>query len=334
MFYVGSNPILADDMEVLETLKSHLALNGIYRFAQFKPSSRNIQFNCPIHNDGQERKPSCGISTVNHENTPAGTVHCFTCGYTASIEKMVSDCFGKQDDGEFGKQWLIKNFLTVSVENRKSLELSHMMRGGGKNVTVQKYIPEDVLDSYRYYHDYMYQRKLTDQVIDKFDVGYDKAFVLVDKDGKKKPPMQCVTFPVRDITGGTLFIARRSINTKFFHYPDGVDKPVYGVYELPEDADEVVICESIINALTCYVYGKPAVALLGLGTQAQYETLKQLPVRKYIIGLDPDKAGTVATNKLREALYGFKLVTSYVIPPNRDINDLSKKEFDNLEEIF
>ena len=154
MFYIGGNPILANDMEVLETLKAHLALNGIYRFAQFKPSSRNIQFNCPIHNDGQERKPSCGISTVNTEKTPSGTVHCFTCGYTATLEEMVSHCFGYEDKGEFGKQWLVKNFLTVSVENRKDIKLDEfMLRGRSKGPQTQKYIDDSILDQYRYYHD-------------------------------------------------------------------------------------------------------------------------------------------------------------------------------------
>jgi len=98
MFYVNKNPILASELEVLNELKTQLALNGIQRFAEFKPGPRNIQFNCPIHAGGQERKPSCGISTVNKEEVPAGTVHCFTCGYTATLEQMISHCFGKDDD--------------------------------------------------------------------------------------------------------------------------------------------------------------------------------------------------------------------------------------------
>lgn len=332
MFYVSGNPILADDLEVLQELKRQLEFNGILRFADFKVGQRNIQFNCPIHNDGQERKPSCGISTVNQEGTPAGTVHCFACGYTATLEEMVSNCFGKDDNGAFGKEWLIKNFLTVSVDSRKTIELNFSR--DKNNGIVEQYISEEELDSYRYYHDYMYKRKLTDEVIEQFDVGYDKHFELKDKEGKVKSVLRCVTFPVRDVNGNTLFIARRSVDTKFFHYPEDVQKPVYGLYELPKDAKEIIICESIFNALTCYVYGRPAVALLGLGTPYQFEQLMKLPCRKFIMALDGDDAGKRATVRLKKALGKGKLVTSFIIPDGKDVNDLTFDEFKNLEEIF
>ena len=331
MFYINKNPILAEELEVLNELKFQLEANGIKRFAEFKPGPRNIQFNCPIHADGQERKPSCGISTVNKEEVTAGTVHCFTCGYTATLEQMVSHCFGKDDEGAFGKEWLIKNFLTISIENRKDIILD-LQRGNNKNNA--KYISEQELDSYRYYHSYMYKRRLTDEVIEQFDVGYDKHFELIDKFGKVKSVLSCLTFPVRDISGKTLFIARRSVDIKFFHYPEGVDKPVYGIYELPKDVNEIIVCESILNALTCYTYGKPAVALLGLGTEYQYDQIRKLGCRKIITALDPDAAGQRATEKLKKALKGNKLVTSFILPEGRDINDLEKEEFENLQELF
>ena len=331
MFYVNNNPILAEELEVLNELKFQLEANGIKRFAEFKPGPRNIQFNCPVHADGQERKPSCGISTVNKEEVPAGTVHCFTCGYTATLEQMVSHCFGKDDEGAFGKEWLIKNFLTISIENRKDIILD-LQRGNNKNSS--KYISEEELDSYRYYHPYMYKRRLTDEVIEQFDVGYDKHFELVDKFGKVKSVLSCLTFPVRDISGGTLFIARRSVDIKFFHYPEGVNKPVYGICELPKDTNEIIVCESVLNALTCYAYGKPAVALLGLGTEYQYDQLRKLGCRKIITALDPDAAGQRATEKLKKALKGNKLVTSFILPEGKDINDLEKEEFENLQELF
>jgi len=335
MFYVNNNPILADELEVLKELKSQLELNGILRFAEFKVGSSNIQFNCPIHNDGQEKRPSCGISIINKENVPAGTVHCFACGYTASLEEMISHCFGKNDNGEFGKEWLIKNFLTISVENRKDIILDiNRNNNTTNNTNYINYITEEELDTYRYYHPYMYQRKLTNEIIEKFDVGYDNHFELKDKFGKVKNVLKCLTFPVRDEKGNVLFIARRSVDIKFFHYPEGVDKPVYGLYELPKDADEVIVCESILNALTCYVYGKPAVALLGLGTEYQYEQLRKLHCRKIITAFDPDMAGYRATQRLKKALKGYKLITSYILPEGKDINDLEEDEFKNLEEIF
>lgn len=331
MFKVNGNPILADDLGVLLELKRQLEKYGILRFNEFKVGTSNIQFNCPIHNEGQERKPSCGISTVNKKDVQSGTVHCFTCGYTVSLEEMISNCFGKNDNGEFGRQWLIKNFLTVAIEDRKILNLD---LGRENNNSKSKFISEKELDSYRYYHDYMYKRKLTNEIIDKFDIGYDPKFNLVDKFGKVKSTLECITFPVRNEEGNTLFIGRRAINIKLFHYPEGVEKPVYGLYELPKDADEIIICESFFNTLTSYVYGKPSLALIGLGTEFQYNQLRRLKARKLITAFDPDNAGMKATERLKKAMKGFKIVTSLELPPKKDINDLTLKEFLNLDEIF
>lgn len=336
MFYVNKNPILADDLDVLQELKQQLASKGIQLFAQFKVGPANIQFNCPIHNHGQERKPSCGISTINQRNEatgaehPAGTVHCFTCGYTATLEQMVSNCFGYDDDGAFGREWLVKNFLTISVEDRKQIELDFSRK---IQTSVCEYVSEEELETYRYYHPYMYKRKLTDEIIEQFDVGYDNNFLLKSREGKESH-YRCITFPVRDISGRTLFIVRRSVDVKFFHYPEGVNKPVYGLYELPANCPELIVCESIFNALTCYAYGRPAVALLGLGTDFQYNQLKKLPCRKIITAFDPDEAGTRATLRLKKALASHKLVTTFRIPTGKDINDLSRQEFENLEEVF
>lgn len=347
MFYIAGKPIIASEIEVLQELKSQLALQGIYRFDKFIETENHIQFNCPIHKGGQERKPSCGITknrivtelgNGNKKITEAGTVHCFQCGYTTSLPEMISDCFGKNDMGMFGHQWLAKNFLTVSVQERKPLELD-LSRNKKVETPKIEYITEEELDSYRYIHPYMYQRKLTDEVINMFDVGYDKDFTLKTKDkatGKDKELHfgECITFPIRDEKGNVLFIARRSIHTKMFHYPNDAIKPVYGLYELPKNTNTIIICESIFNALTCYVYGIPAVALNGTGTPLQMEQLSKLPCREFILGLDPDSAGERGIQKIKKALGNKKLLKRFIIPTGKDINDLSKEEFDNLPITF
>jgi len=186
-------------------------------------------------------------------------------------------------------------------------------------------VTEEELDKYRFYHDYMYIRKLNDVVIEKFDIGYDNE-------------TQCLTFPVRDVQGRTLFIARRGVTGKFFNYPENVDKPLYGIYELPKDCKEVIICESIFNALTCWVYGRPAIALMGLGSEKQYEMLNNLNVRSLVLALDPDEQGDRATKKLQRNIL-HKIISVFMYPnymyENKlDINDLTKEEFDNLVESY
>ena len=338
MFKVAGLPILADEMTILEELRDQLALNGVERFHTLRPTSQHIQFNCPFHKGGQERKPSCGITTVDIKRgdgsvVPAGTVHCFTCGYTGSIQDMISRLFGYNDFGMFGIEWLRKNFTTVSIEKRELPELTFTR---GVIPEKKEYIPEEILDTYRYTHPYMYQRKLTDDVIEMFDVGYDGDFVLTNKNGGESH-LRCITFPVRDETGGTLFIARRSVDTKFFHYPSGVEKPVYGLYELSKLNPypmKVYICESIIDCLTLWTHGRYAVALNGLGTPTQFLQLSKMPTREFVIATDSDEAGMKARAKIRKNLKN-KIVTEIVFPPNRkDINECTYEEIENLKEIL
>ena len=61
------------------------------------------------------------------------------------------------------------------------------------------------------------------------------------------------------------------------------------------------------------------------------QELKKLPFREYILGLDPDSAGNRGKEKLKRNLAGHKLLKELVIPIGKDINDLSKEEFDKLK---
>lgn len=326
---VNNHVILDDTQDILIELRKQLELNGVKRFAKFIDSGKNIQTNCPFHKEGQERKPSFGI------NKNTGECHCFGCGWSGTLSEMISNCFGKDDFGVYGNKWLIRNFLSVAVESRPDIDVDFCRR---KKITseTKKYISEQELDSYRYTHPYMYKRKLTDEIIDLFDIGYDKS-------------TECITFPNRDINGNCLFIARRSVKTKFFNYPQDVEKPVYGLYELnatrnvnghnvhilPNFPNEIIICESMIDALTCWVYGKYAVALNGTGNENQFKTLRNMPNRKFILATDMDEAGLKARERIRQSL-GNKLVTEYVWDINiaKDINDMSKEYFESLKEVF
>ena len=320
---VNNHVILDDTQDILIELRKQLELNGVKRFAKFIDSGNNIQTNCPFHKEGQERKPSFGI------NKKTGECHCFGCGWSGTLSEMISNCFGKDDFGVYGNKWLIRNFLSVAVESRPDIDVDFYRR---KKITseTKKYISEQELDSYRYTHPYMYKRKLTDEIIDLFDIGYDKN-------------TECITFPNRDINGNCLFVARRSVKTKFFNYPQDVEKPVYGLYECNICAktiknwfpNEIIICESMLDALTCWVYGKYAVALNGTGNENQFKTLRNMPNRKFILATDMDEAGLKARERIRQSL-GNKLVTEYFWDINvaKDINDMSKEYFDSLKEVF
>lgn len=84
----------------------------------------------------------------------------------------------------------------------------------------------------------MFERKLTEEVINKFDIGFDKK-------------TNCITFPVYNNEGKCLFVVKRNVSFKKFYIPEGVDKVIFGLNQIPKDCNELIICESVINALTC-----------------------------------------------------------------------------------
>lgn len=314
---INNVPFETDLMSILEELRSQLSANGINLFHSMRDTPDNIQVCCPYHKGGQERRPSAGIKKSD------GIFHCFTCGETHTLQEMISHCFGRSDDivGAFGWEWLLKNFLTVSIEERKSLNLDFLRNPHEKNAS---YISDEELDKYREYHPYMWKRKMTHEVVDIFDIGY-------DRDTKS------ITFPVRDAKGRCLFIARRSVVTKFFNYPAGVEKPVYGLYELSQldrYPAEVIICESMIDAIYFWTVGKHAVALNGLGNELQFKQLRDMPCRKFILCTDSDDAGMKARARIRKNIRN-KLITEYILPEGRkDANDCTQEELLTLQEKF
>lgn len=329
-----------DTQTILNVLKSELAIRGIDRFHIFRPNGSNIQTNCPFHKQGQERKPSFGVSGEKDK------CHCFACGWSGSIEEMVSELFGYNDAGKFGKRWLIKRFNTIEIETRKNImedfrndnntlcsnlynrsnkRSDRILCGKTRQVKLsdkkeQSEITEEELDKYRYVHPYMYDRGLTDEIIEKFDIGYDRE--------RKE-----ITFPVRDIGGRCVFVAGRSVKSKFFRLPKEKDKPVYQGYRFVTGTYRTAyITESFLNCLTCWKYGKPAMALIGTGNEKQYKILEKLPVREYILAFDPDDAGRKATERFRKNVHG-KIIKELVYTDERDINDL-QQEFLNCKIIF
>ena len=285
-------------IDIIRELKLQLEINEIYLFNQIKELPDDLMVSCPFHKDGQERKASCGIRKED------GWVHCFSCGESCSLEQMISRCFNVNDFGQYGLNWLKNNFLGDILADRKLY--INLDRKSVKMDSINNYIDEKELVNYRYIHPYMYERKMTDEVIEIFDIGYDKN-------------TNCITFPIRDRDGNCLFVARRSVNSKWFNYPNNVEKPIYGIYELyqlKEFPKEIYICESMIDAITLWTHKKYAVALNGLGTKNQYEQLNKLPCRKFILATDNDIAGMAARFRLRDNIKN-KLITQIQLPERK-----------------
>lgn len=321
-------PIL-DRLELLGMIKQH------------KQTGNYMTITCPFHGDGHEKHASCGVLLVDQvkagKKYPAGLFHCFTCHYSKDIAGAVKDLMKKFDLSKEDIDWFrenVPNFdstkpldtdillppeLAEKMITRLTVDYINLL----SNPAQPEYVSEQELARYRFTVPYMYERRLTDELIEKFDVGFQADWI---PPGHKRPA-PCITFPVRNQYGQTLFIVRRTIKGKLFNYPQGVTKPVYGIFELPASCKSVLICESIFNALTAWRYGKPAVALLGTGNSYQMQQLKTLGVREFILCMDGDEAGERATKKLYYQLRKTAIVWRMHMPDGKDVNDLEQEEF-------
>lgn len=278
-----------------------------------KAHDANILISCPCHKDGHEKHASCRI--LADETCPeleAGYAYCFSCGYSAPFAQVIGDLFN--EDKSFGEEWLTERFGNTFVEQEEFLQEIVL----DKPTVKKEYLDESTLIPFDFYHPYMWKRKLSKEVVDRFRVGYDKE-------------RDAITFPVYDERHRLVMVTARSVNSKRFWIPKDVDKPVYLLYDILERGVQTVfVCESQINALTARTWGLDAVALFGTGSEKQYNTLKKSGIRNYILLFDGDEAGRKGAMRFKKNMPPDVFITDVRLPAGKDVNDLSYEEVMNL----
>lgn len=311
----GNKEIKTPIKDLLEMLRQQLYVSHIDKLNSVEYTQNNARVTCPIHSDGHEKTPSCDILLEDRVKCgvliPAGTVFCFGCHYKAGFVRFVADCLNISYRD--ATEWILNISTYDYVEEERKIADIDNVEKEVNNYNTLPIVTLDELKSYDYIHPYMFKRRLTDEIINKFDVGYD-------------PKTQALTFPVW-VDGKCLFVARRKVNYKRFDMPEIYPKPIYGLDYLT--TNEVIVCESVLNALTCYVYGKEAVALFGTGSDYQISLLNKLQQREIILALDNDNAGRAGTKRLIKQLHG-KIITYMKVPEGKDINDLEQHEFEKI----
>lgn len=304
--------IEGDVFDILQDIKSASHDNYL---RDIKRDGANVNITCPFHKDGQENKPSAYVyNNTDDDRVPFGYMHCFTCGKMVPLQGIVSKCL--HISYEEAELWLIEHYSNTFVEAAYNLPEIDLSKPEPK-----KYLDESILDRYAFMHPYHFQRGLSEEVIKAFKLGYNKE-------------TNSVTFPVWDDKNHLVGITERSVSNKRYHIPAGMDKPVYLLNFIKQwNITDVIVCESQINALTCWSWGYPAIALFGTGTKSQYELLSKSGIRVFHLALDGDLAGRTGTLKLINNLPDWAIVDVIEIPNGKDVNDLTKEEFDSLNRI-
>lgn len=170
---------------------------------------------------------------------------------------------------------------------------------------------------------YMLKRGISDEIMKKFVVGYDKE-------------KEAVAFFWMDAnTGKVVTVKFRSIKSKVFYYIDGgqkVNNHIFGLYQVKQGGyKEVFIVESEIDALYLWTLGVPAVALGGSNLSYEQERLLLLSgIETIVIATDNDKAGFKIKQQLKRELTGYMNIKELYLPYHaKDVNDLRPEELLN-----
>ena len=305
---IGNTSYGLNPLEALYKLQADLRNGKLERIID---QGDNIKVTCPEHANGHESRPSCFIN-VNKDEVPFMYAHCFTCGLQCNFTTFISKAFECSENKAI--QWLQDNFEYTYSKPSLNLEDINLNKFKQKQNNIS-------IDKFENYHPYMTQRKLTGDIIKRYDIKYDAQ-------------TQCLVFPVKNKDGKIIFLTRRSVNNKSFIIDKNADKSnLYGLDQV-YNKDNIYIVESQINCLTLAGWGYNSLATFGCGCPFdQIEALNKLPAKHLIIAFDNDPAGNEGTKKLCKYLSKSKFVDVVKFNDSRDINDLTKEEFESLRLI-
>ena len=336
MITVWQVPVVATVEQVVKDIKLQLYGTGLLR--EIRDTGSDLMCTCPFHGNGKERNPSCGVSkyekTVSGKHYEAGTVHCFTCGYTADLPQFVADMLGLSNSLA-GYKWLVGKY-NYSTKEREPMELN-LYRGQAQKISS---MDEELVDKYHTALlnsteacEYLNKRKLPDWILYAYKLGFD-------------PEDNTVLFPVRGMDGKVAFYKGRSIVGKHFYNAKDIDKSskIFGLWELctghfsqgvatPES--EIWLTESEIDALTLISYGYFAVAIMGSHiSEEQCRELERSPFRRFVLATDNDEAGRKGASQIKRLLIpkGFRFTNLRWNTDLKDINDLVKQFGDSWKE--
>lgn len=310
--------------EIIDVLQNDLQRKGIPYLSHVKQINNNLMVTCPYHKNGREQSPSCGIllndRNVNSKIHKAGTVHCFTCGETHTLEEMISHVYGKNDKGTYGKEWLLENFQILST-NDIVFDYEFTIEPLQKSVEIE-------YSSYKQYHPYMAHRGISEKVADAFELGYDKA-------------SDSIVLPLFDKDNKCIMLIKRAVDAHRYMNTSGASKTdsVFGIQMVYKKLNQLVnspyvfVVEGPFDVLKMWENGFPAVGIMQASiSETQINLIKKLPFQKIVIATDNDEAGRSVANKLADKLSDSKEVFILQYPKGiKDPGDMTAEQFKTMK---
>jgi DNA primase len=278
--------------------------------ARARPGHNYLLVPCPFHGGGQERTPSCSISTEKP------VFHCHACGESGHLSRLLRN-FGL--DGGTAARMIESAGLghgTAAPKGRAAIIQSYKT---GKDPYRGRFVlDEDLLDAYRMAPKPLIEAGFDKDVLRHFEVGVDLS-------------QARITFPIRNLYGELVGISGRTLldaeprykiyreelvqrgKREMWHIPtdysiEEVKKATFWhahiVYPFLIDAEEtLVITEGFKACMWVYQHGFPSVvALIGARMSHQHANLVARTCKHVVLFLDNNEAGHVGTFHAAEVL--------------------------------
>ncbi|MGL9732002.1 MAG: DNA primase [Wolbachia sp.] len=342
-------------MDYIDIIKSRLLLSDIVgKKVRLTKSGDNFVGLCPFHN---EKTPSFFVSNIR------GSYHCFGCSAHGDVFEFIS-----QTDGLSFKEALEMLASVTGVELPKNLNIT---KESDKLFSTLNLAANWFVQKNQGVIDYLKQRKILPEIIDKFKIGYapnsglkeylnssgieDKILTdigLINKNSRDYFYDRLI-FPIHNITGKVIGFGGRALSSeqqpKYLNSPESqLFKKRENLYGLNLALSEIrkkqhiFVVEGYMDVIALHQAGiSNTVATLGTAISA--EQIKNLWrfAKEISIFMDGDSAGRCATTRVAEfALpilepgYTLKFVT---LPSDKDpydiCNELEYKKEDVLSAL-
>ena len=290
-------------------------------------TSSGLYICCPFHDD---ENPSLGVDTRR------GIFHCFSCGESGTIYKLLAKIDGVSVDeirGQYQEEWKAQRVLE-DIEDQLFDQAFEDVEGSLPHLT-RRYKEESfnrafpLLETSEEGTAYMHMRGLSDETIEMFDLRWGLAGRYAGR----------VIIPVYDDVGKLLSYTGRAINPSVqpkTRKPRG-NKALYtlfGMYHLWLANDikrkwetPLILVEGEIDSMYLQQMDFPAVATMGTSTL----TSPQIDLivdhgRRVLLMFDGDDAGRKATISAKAKLEKFLPVSVAELPEGKDPNDLNQRD--------